>query len=339
MIMPVVNAYKYLGVYFSTKLSFSATCKDVASKAKRALLYVIQRLRQHNNSSVHVFLKIFDVQIQPIMQYGSEIWGLDKAANECEKLHLYALKKFLNVDIKTPNDLVYKEMCRYPITINSTINCIRYWIKLVQMENHRLPRKAYNVLYRLDNNGKETWATNIRLCLSQNGFGYAWMNQGVGNANTFLKTLKERLIDCKWQNVHDHVNTSDRFAFYSLISTTEKSLACHLSLDIKLHLKRILTKFRFGVSSINVHYFRYRNYDERQLLCPFCQNVEENEVHFVLCCPLYENIRRHYIKEKYYRVPNIFKLRILLCSKNEKVVEDLCRFLYVAFKRRETFCS
>ena len=35
--MPVVNAYKYLGVYMSTMLSFSASCKDVTSKAKRAL--------------------------------------------------------------------------------------------------------------------------------------------------------------------------------------------------------------------------------------------------------------------------------------------------------------
>ena len=151
--MPVVNVYKYLGVYFSTKLSFSATCKDVASKAKRALLYIIQRLRQHNNSSVHVFLKIFDAQIQPIMQYGSEIWGLEKAANECEKVHLYALKKFLNVDMKTPNDLVYTEMCRYPITTNSIINCVRYWLKLVRMEEFRLPRKSYNTLFKLDRNG------------------------------------------------------------------------------------------------------------------------------------------------------------------------------------------
>ena len=206
--MPVVNAYKYLGVYMSTMLSFSATCKDVTSKAKRALLYIIQRLRQYNNSSVHVFLKIFDAQIQPIMQYGSEIWGLEKAANECEKLHLYALKKFLNVDMKTPNDLVYTEMCRYPITINSIVNCIRYWLKLLEMDNHRLPKKAYNKLYDLDRNGKQTWATNIRICLTNNGFGFAWLNQGVGNDRHFLKSLKERLIDCNWQIVQARINES-----------------------------------------------------------------------------------------------------------------------------------
>ena len=338
-VMPVVNVYKYLGIYFSTKLSFSAACRDVASKAKRALLCIIQKLRQYNNSSINVFIKIFDAQIQPIMQYGSEIWGLGKEANECEKVHLYAMKKFLNVDMKTPNDLVYTEMCRHPITINSNINCVRYWTKLVRMENYKLPRKAYDVLYNLDRNGKENWATNVRICLMQNGFGYAWINQGVGNVKTFLAKLKERLIDCKWQQVNAHINDSDRFAFYSLICTKEKSLPCHLSIDIKRHLKCMLTKFRFGVSNINIHYFRYRNHTQRQLLCPYCKNVEENEVHFVLCCPLYECVRSQYIKEKYYRTPSAFKLRILMCSKNENVIADLCRFLYVAFNRRETFCS
>ena len=107
------------------------------------------------------------------------------------------------------NDLVYKEMSRYPITINSTINCIRYWLKLIQMNNSRLPRKAYDSLYDLDSRGKETWVTNIRLCLTQNGFGYAWLYQGVGNDKKFLAEFKERLIDNKWQNViNAHVNDS-----------------------------------------------------------------------------------------------------------------------------------
>ena len=338
-VMPVVNAYKYLGVYFSTMLSFSATCKDVASKAKRALLYIIQRLRQHNNSSLNVFIKIFDAQVQPIMQYGSEIWGLDKAANECEKVHLYALKKFLNVDMKTPNDFVYTEMARYPITINSSVNCIRYWLKLLQMENHRLPKKAYSVLYQLDRKGKETWASKIRICLTQNGFGYVWIYQGVGNTKTFLRILKERLIDCKWQHVQAHLSESDRFTFYSLICPKERNLPRHLSIDIKRHLKSILTKFRFGVSNINVHCLRYKTYNQRQLLCPYCTNTEENELHFILCCPLYENARKQFIREKYYRTPNMFRLRILMCSQNEKTIADLCKFLYVAFKRREAFCS
>ena len=309
------------------------------SKAKRALVFIIQRLRQYENSSVKIFLKIFDAQIQPIMQYGSEIWGLYQAAAECEKIHLYALKKFLNVDMKTPNDLVYSELRRHPIMINSYINTIRYWLRLVKMANDRIPRKAYDILCKLDRKGKETWVTKVRLLLYQNGFGYVWEYQGVGQVKAFLKSLKERLIDINWQNVHDHITTSERFSSYSQLRGNANVLPIYISLDVKRQLKCIMTKLRFGVSRINTHHYRYRNVSPETLVCPFCKVGNETEIHFILCCPLYEEIRKQYIKPKFWRNPSNLKLNILLSSSNYKAVEDLCRYLYIAFKIRETFCS
>ena len=219
------------------------------------------------------------------------------------------------MDSKTPNDLVYCELRRYPITINMAINCIRYWIKLTQMEQHRLPKRAYNTLYRLDQRGKETWVTKVRLCLLQNGFGYAWINQGVGNIKLFLKTVKNRLVDCRWQNVYQHINTSERFLSYSLICEKYNVVPVYISSDVKRHLKNMMTKFRFGVSEINVHRQRYKTYNQSNFQCPFCKSLEENEVHFVLRCPLYNEARTQYIKPKYYRMPSVFKLNILLCTK------------------------
>ena len=73
VVMPVVNVYEYLGVLFSTKLSFTATCCDLSSKAKNAALCIMQRLRILNNNSLEMFLKLFDFQEQPIAQYGAEL--------------------------------------------------------------------------------------------------------------------------------------------------------------------------------------------------------------------------------------------------------------------------
>ena len=103
-VMHVVNVYKYLGIYFSTRLSFVAACKDLASRAKRALLCIMQRLHAFNNRSMELYMKLFDAQVQPIVQYGAEIWGMDKAAQHCEQVHLFALKKILGVEMRTPNE-------------------------------------------------------------------------------------------------------------------------------------------------------------------------------------------------------------------------------------------
>jgi hypothetical protein len=193
--MPVVNVYKYLGICFSTRLSFVAACRDIASKAKKALFCIMQRLRMYNNYSFDVFMKLFDAQVQPIMCYGAEIWGLDKAAQHCEKVHLFALKKFLHVELRTPNDLVYSELNRYPITINCAVKCIRYWLKIVQMDEERLPKKAYLMLQNLDGRGKTNWVSSVRMYLYRYGFGFVWLNQGVGDIKEFLWAFMTRLID------------------------------------------------------------------------------------------------------------------------------------------------
>lgn len=86
--MAIVNMYRYLCILFSTRLSFVAACKNIASKAKKALLHALYKLRMLDNKSLVVFLKIVDAQIQSIMQYGPEIWGLDETAQHCGNLHI-----------------------------------------------------------------------------------------------------------------------------------------------------------------------------------------------------------------------------------------------------------
>ena len=97
VIMPVTNTYKYLGILISTRLTFVAACKDLASKGKKALMCILQQLSALNNNSFELFIKLFDAQVQPVVQYAAEIWGLDKAAIYCESAHVFALKKYLGV--------------------------------------------------------------------------------------------------------------------------------------------------------------------------------------------------------------------------------------------------
>ena len=128
VVMPVVHVFEYLGVLFSTKLSFTAPCCDLSSKARYAALCIMKRLRMLYNNSLELFLKLFDSQVQPIAQYGTELWGLDIAAVHCGEVHLFALKKFLGVEMRIPNDLIYGETNRYPLFVNSAVRRIRYWL-------------------------------------------------------------------------------------------------------------------------------------------------------------------------------------------------------------------
>ena len=60
--------------FLSAQLCFAFSCKDLASRAKNALLTGMQKLRMFHNNSFVLLIKLFDSQIQPIIQYGAEIW-------------------------------------------------------------------------------------------------------------------------------------------------------------------------------------------------------------------------------------------------------------------------
>ena len=53
-----------------------------------------------------------------MLNYGSEGWGLDADYTPIERVHLFALKRFLNTSLRTPNLMVYSETGRYPLFVN-----------------------------------------------------------------------------------------------------------------------------------------------------------------------------------------------------------------------------
>ena len=65
------------------------------------------------------------------------------------------------------------------------------------MHDHskRVRNSLYHMLKNLDDVGKHTWASEIKLLLYRYGFGYVWVSQSVGNIEVFLSLLKQRLGD------------------------------------------------------------------------------------------------------------------------------------------------
>jgi len=53
--MKVVNSYKYLGICFSTRLSFYHACQDLVSRAKKLLCLMSKSYRTDCNS-INVFI-------------------------------------------------------------------------------------------------------------------------------------------------------------------------------------------------------------------------------------------------------------------------------------------
>ena len=68
--------------------------------------------------------------------------------------------------------------------------------------------------------------------------------------------------------------------------------------------------------------------------CPLCLSAVDNEVHFVLYCPAFDDLRYEFIESKYFINPCEFRLALLLATQNERALKNLALFVYKAFSRR-----
>lgn len=189
-----VSGFNYVGLYYTPTMSMYKMAEFSAVKAKKVLNFLLGNILNAPGLNTVSFFKIFDSKVSPIMLYGSELWGTE-IMTSIEAVHIYACKRFLNASENACNTAVMGDIGRYPIYISASCRCIKYWLKLLECSTDRYIRLCYDMLKVYDNLGYVNWATNVRLNLYKNGFGYIWESQCVVDKEIFLCDYKQRLKD------------------------------------------------------------------------------------------------------------------------------------------------
>ena len=155
-----------------------------------------------------------------------------------------------------------------------------------------------------DNNisyNKHNWAYQIKSVLQSLGLEYLWLNKQ--HCDIFLPQIKQRILDQYYYSWYDEINNSQRLASYSRIKHSFE-LEPYLDIIQKRKYKIALSKFRLSSHNLEIERERYRHIPRLERKCKFCQmNVVENEFHFLLACPVFNDLRRQYLKPYFCRWP------------------------------------
>ena len=324
----VVNSYKYLGFTFTTKLSIDIALAEFAGRAKKKIVIIFKTLYKLGQIDVKTFFQLFDVQVRPMLLYAAEIWGATKY-EVIEKTHMFACKKLLGVSARTPNTFIYAELNRYPLFIDSQVRVLKYWQKLLSLDENRIPKQAYEKARR-DPNNTNGWGYKLKKMLDLGGFSNVWLEQGTTYMNSFIKEFKLRLIDMNWQDWHAKLTEKDRFSTYRLFKE-DHNREEYLKLITVTKFRRVFTRTRLGIIDINENK-KFRD-PLADVKCPFCA-TNETELHMILVCPSYDQLRTKYVTKHWNQGTNPTLKDLLACSEQEKV-QDLAMFLLYALKRRE----
>ena len=148
---------------------------------------------------INITLQLFDSLVASILNYGCESWRFLNA--ECiERIHRKFLKYILNVKTSTNNYAVYKELGRYPLSIERQLRIIKYWFKLLDSANSNcILKQVYNSMLadmtKTTSTQKQSWINKVKDLLDKNGFTEVWYNPHSIHKEKFLAILKCRLID------------------------------------------------------------------------------------------------------------------------------------------------
>lgn len=326
--LEVVNNYTYLGHVFSTRLSVPVALDHLAVKGKSKVVQLLKTMWSLQSLNPFVFFKLFDAQVTPALLYGAELWGLCRQG-AIEKVHTFACKRFLNVDVKTPSAMVYGETGRYPLSIKGMLRPIKYWLRLGKMQTDRLPKQAYIMLCNSNVKTEMNWAKAVMETLSRWGFYFVWLNGGCTNEKGFLRTFRQRLQDCFKQEWNEKICSSDRFTYYR---TLKDGLECESYLN-DVNIKKFrdsFIRFRLGINDLGTN-GRYKG-ESSSALCPFCVNQREDEDHFLVHCPKYSVLRTKYIAA--YISNEQSDVRNLTSGHGVRKTRDVAMYIYYALKLR-----
>ena len=167
-IIEKAEQYKYIGVVYSTKSAnnvLKETFSHLASQAGKAIFALSKQSRPVvGKLSPTIAFKVFDCQILPILEYGSDIWYTGDDVIDLEKIHQKFIKSTLGVRQQTPTPAIYGDSGRFPLIIRQHIKAVKYCRILKLSQSHPV-RNAYNMLLELDAIGFTNWCSRIRSVL------------------------------------------------------------------------------------------------------------------------------------------------------------------------------
>ncbi|OXA46657.1 hypothetical protein Fcan01_18839 [Folsomia candida] len=143
----IVTEYTYLGVIFSQKGVFQKAAESFKKKGVVALASVWNTGFRGKITDWNSKIRLFESISLSCALYASQIWGL-RYMDKMEELQMYFFKRLLGVERTVPGYLVRLETASPPFSLRVIKQAIKYWIKLMLMEEERYPRLCLEAMYK-----------------------------------------------------------------------------------------------------------------------------------------------------------------------------------------------
>ena len=320
--LDTVQSFCYLGVPVSNDASQTTAMEHRVLMARRALAMWSRRctsfMMRPDTASY-----LFKVCVQPVLEYGLPMWGLvDWTCKQWREVEEFVEKTacwILRVHpSNAPRDAVYGDLGWRPVWVRALILASNYWTRVADLPLSSLPRKALAVQRDLLAAGQPCWLSHIRRHIvgvpQARDFWNAWWERGsdpdfraittkVQGDKTvhvpWAEDLREAVTaaaDEQWrQRVRAPTSVNgtggNKLRTYARFKA-EVGKEAYLSTNMKSATRQMLSRFRMGIAPLQIELGRRQHQpDPNSRACHVCGAVTEDEEHFLMACPLYDELR------------------------------------------------
>lgn len=281
-ILEQVRQYKYLGVMLDETLRFNTAQEELASAGGRALGALINKTKAHKDMGYKTFTKLYDCCVSPVMEYCSEVTG-HSTIKKIQDVQFRACRYFLGLPRTTALVTLNSEMGWLPVEYKRHKNVIRYYNRLMRMDNSRIPKQVF-LSTRSNTN---SWAQETLKILQKYNIAHYWdLNSAVPS-----ELMEFNIKDTYKSEWYAELNEKPKLRLYRHIKTS-MTASVYVKAGVPKHERSLISQLLCGSLRIRLETSRYDNEPLFDRICETCNSGEvENESHLVFDCIAYKNLR------------------------------------------------
>ena len=188
------------------------------------------------------------------------------------------------------------------------------------------------------------WFTKIKNCLAQNGILSLHIDPNRPGIKDIDVKLYNRLKDIFYQESFSSIRKENsKLRTYSLIKD-QPGMEDYLKRVQNHRLRSELTKLRLSNHKLMIEVGRHQKIPLENRFCPFCSESVEDEIHFLVTCGAYKDLRKPLL-EKCINLKTTFpyytdQQKFISIMTTPTLTFDLTRFVSNAIKKRSlpTWC-
>ena len=269
----IVDTYQYLGIKVHKNGDFKCAVGTLKQKGHKAMFSLSQSLYTGITFNPDLPLKIFDHTIRPILTYGSEVWCFQyinalfktKVIDKLpfEQTNNRFCKYVMGLPRQATNLGIKAELGRKPILAFICSQALRYWIRLINLEESRLLKLAYMSELSIFEQGRLSWVTFIIKLLEIIQKKHLWDKHVAGincsvNDMTSLKESTQKIIaDMYFTNEFQSINEKCKLRTYKKMKH-EYNMESYVNIcNVPLSWRKLNCSFRISCHELEVERGRY----------------------------------------------------------------------------------